>query len=361
MHQSDLKISAIVMILLMGIAISINTIEAQASSRQLIEVRPAIHHFGKIPDSHPVKCEFHLDNHSTKTVKIMHIKTNCGCTAASPQPREIEPEKSSRLLVTFDPKGRRGFARWEITIFTDLIQYPTITACFDVNILRDGYLSHNFVSFGQFERGLDTAKKIWIAPRDYPNFKVKSAEVELASGLNCFRVDYQESNYDGFYPGTRRAYCVSVAPKKDIPYGRHEGKLRIRTDIPGRETIELPLLAKVAGEIGYRPDYLPMGLVKPGKKIPRSLMVFHRKGKNFQITAVNPSLPFIKTTLREIIPGQYYQIRFAVNDKAKAAAGEFRGELTIKTSNHKMPEICIPIQGFYQGILPESSKNSPKK
>jgi len=322
--------------------------------KAVLEIMPPLYHLGKIADSKSVSFCFTLVNNSDKEIKIEKVATSCGCTVAKQKFDSILPGQNGIVDFVFDPTGRKGYARWEILFYTNLPECPILMGAFDVTILKDGILSQDFLTFGEFHRGLSVDMQLWVAPENYPDFKVREVKVVLENqGKNCFDVEFVPGTYDGFYPGARRAYSIKLTAKKDIPYGRIEGKVHIFTDIPEKEKIEIPLLAKVIGDIGVRPDYLSMGAIKKDDKMVRKILVYHRKGESFQIKEIKSTLPFLNTAYVSVLEDQYYQILVSVKKDAILATGEFRGKIVVVTSHSEMKEIEIPVQGVVLGTPSE--------
>ena len=320
-----------------------------------IEIQPPIYHLGKVADSQSVSFNFTLMNHSDKEIKIERVVTSCGCTVAKQKFDSLLPEQNGNVDFVFDPKGRKGYARWEILFYTNLPEFPIVMAAFDVTILKDGMLSQDFFSFGEFHRGLPADMQLWIAPEQYPDFKIKEVKVLLDNqSKECFDIQLNPGTYDGFYPGSRPAYSLKLIAKKDIPYGRIEGKVHIETNILGKEKIEIPLLAKVIGDIGLRPDYLALGAVKKEDKMVRKILIFNRKGESFQIQEIKSTLAFLSMGHVSILEDQYYQILVSIKKDTPLPTGEFRGKILVITSHPEMNEIEIPVQGVV--ITPPSEQ-----
>lgn len=325
------------------------------SPKAVVEIQPSIYHLGKVADSQSVSFCFTLVNNSDKEIKVEKIVTSCGCTVAKQKFDVLLPGQSGIIDFVFDPKGRKGYARWEILFYTNLPEFPILMATFDVTILKDGMLSQDFFSFGEFHRGVSADMQLWIAPEKNPDFKVKEVKVVLENqNQECFDVECKPGVYDGFYPGPRPAYSLKLVAKNNIPYGRIEGKVYIVTDIPGKEKIEIPLLAKVIGDIGLRPDYLALGAVKKEDKIVRKILIFNRKGESFQIQEIKTALPFLNLGYVSVLEDQYYQILVSIKKDSPLPSGEFRGKIVVTTSHPEMSEIEIPVQGVV--IVPASEQ-----
>lgn len=77
------------------------------------------HDFGQIPATDTVQTVFKVKNTGGKTLEISRIQTSCGCTAAMMDSQSLKPGESSRLKVTFDPRGKAGRQARTLWLFTN--------------------------------------------------------------------------------------------------------------------------------------------------------------------------------------------------------------------------------------------------
>ena len=311
----------------------------------LIEVQPSTHHLGKVSDQEKVEFTFKITNHSTEDIKIKNVRTSCGCTVVKEDLKEIKAGQSSNLTLKFDPTGRKGYSLWEILIYTSSSKSPVIMASFDTTILHGGIVSHDFITFGKFPKGTKIEELFWISPRNFPGFKINKIKLNL-NKKNCFDIKHGVKEYEGFYPGKRKAHYIKIATKKDIPYGRIDGNLEIYSNLPGKEKIEIPLMGFVIGDIGTRPsNYIYMGVVEKKRSSIKRAVVFHRLGGRFKIKKIESTLPFIAAGFVPILEEQCYQVFVSIKKNAMLPVGEFSGKLIIHTTYKKMPKVVIPVKG----------------
>ncbi len=320
----------------------------EVSFQSGIVVEPSNHHFGKIPDNEKTSFSFRVFNRLKESFTITRVETSCGCAVATPTPALVTRGGSSEVKVTIDPHGRNGYFRWEIKILTDHPEVPLVFAATDATILRNAVLSEEYLYFGEFRRGASIKKEVWVAPQDQPNFEILSAQEELGGNpeQRYFDIQIKKGTYAGFYPGPRSAYLVSVQARRDIPYGRINGKIVLTTNLPQQKKLEIPLLARVAGEIGVKPDYISLGIIKENRPVTRKIYIYHRKGLDFNIKKISSSWPHLKIEEKVKVPDSYYEITVSVDRSQKMNKGEFRGNLIIETSDHEQSTIKVPLQGF---------------
>jgi hypothetical protein len=66
------------------------------------------HDFGSIPATETVSHEFTVANKGGAPLNLSRVQTSCGCTAAVLGHQFLKPGESTKLKVTFDPRGRMG-------------------------------------------------------------------------------------------------------------------------------------------------------------------------------------------------------------------------------------------------------------
>ena len=67
------------------------------------------HDFGNIKESDgPVTCEFEFTNTGDEPLVIVSANASCGCTKPEIPKKPVQAGKSSKIKVTYLPKGRPG-------------------------------------------------------------------------------------------------------------------------------------------------------------------------------------------------------------------------------------------------------------
>lgn len=317
--------------------------QQQRSQPAFVEVAPALHRFGEIPDRQPAVARFSVKNLAREILRVTSVRTGCGCTVTRWSGQEIEPGQSSQVEVSFDPRGRKGYLRWEIEVFTNLDKAPFLL-CFDATVLLDGWLSDRAISFGEVHKGSRVEKMVWLSPREPAQFRLLDARIAPAK---AFSVSWQETSYAGFYPGPRRAYCIRLVCTESMGYGPIHATLQLATDISDRQRIDIPVTGKICAEIAASRNYLAMGVVERGKSVRKEVTVYHVEDhKTFRILGVECDLAFAAVDCETVIDGRYYQVHVTVAPTPQQAIGEFRGELRVRTSSAEVPLLAIPLQGF---------------
>lgn len=97
---------------------------AQAPRLQLDKT---LYEFGTVKEGDLVEVEFEISNAGMQELNIRKTKANCGCTVSKPEKDVLQPGESSKILVTFDTRGRQGNQYKTVTIFSNDPTAPTQT------------------------------------------------------------------------------------------------------------------------------------------------------------------------------------------------------------------------------------------
>lgn len=90
-----------------------------SSSDPVLVVDKAQVDFGAIPATDVVQDVVKVTNKGGKTLEISRIQTSCGCTAGVMDSQTIKPGDSSRIKITFDPRGKHGRQARTLWIFSN--------------------------------------------------------------------------------------------------------------------------------------------------------------------------------------------------------------------------------------------------
>lgn len=91
--------------------------------------------FGNISDKKPVTHEFKYYNDGFGNLVVIDAKAECGCTKPKFSKKPTAPGKSGTITVTFNPSGRTGGFKKNITITTNSKKSPKQTLTITGNIV----------------------------------------------------------------------------------------------------------------------------------------------------------------------------------------------------------------------------------
>ena len=102
--------------------------------------------FGDINEGARVKHKFVIYNKGGAELTIQKVKASCGCTAAEPLKKVLEPFDSTTIDVTFNSHRRRGMQRKHVYIFSDDPETPELRLSFTANVIS----KESALSYGEY-------------------------------------------------------------------------------------------------------------------------------------------------------------------------------------------------------------------
>lgn len=93
--------------------------EAQLANAPVIEFDNKTFNFGTVGQGQKVEHDFIVTNRGKENLIIRKVKASCGCTAVQPEKTVLAAGESTKIHVTFDPRGKAGTQQKTITIISN--------------------------------------------------------------------------------------------------------------------------------------------------------------------------------------------------------------------------------------------------
>lgn len=102
------------------LVVSILCVSAKSDEGAKIEFEKSTHNFGTIDENAgSVVTEFVFKNTGTAPLVIVDASASCGCTRPEFPKKPVQPGKSGKIKVSFNPKGQpRSFSK-VVTVITN--------------------------------------------------------------------------------------------------------------------------------------------------------------------------------------------------------------------------------------------------
>jgi len=94
--------------------------------------------FGKVKQGQTLKHDFLLKNETKGILKITGINTSCGCTATHAEKKSLNPDESTTIKVTFNPKKYLGEVKQFVYVNTDNNDIPVVRFIIKAEVLKEG-------------------------------------------------------------------------------------------------------------------------------------------------------------------------------------------------------------------------------
>jgi hypothetical protein len=288
------------------------------------------HDFGSVASGAKAEYEFEFENLYLEDIHISHAYTSCGCTT----PRVVTPllktyEKGT-ILAHFNTDTFRGQRGATITVVIDQPFYAEVQLHVKGYIRGDVVVNPGSVQMGTIDQGtpLDKTVTVNYAGRsDWKILEAKSANPNITA-----KVVETGRNYG------QVSYSVEVHLDKAAAAGYLNDQLMLVTNDAKASQIPVLIEGRVQAGVTVSPAALFMGVVQPGQKVTKQLVV--KSKKPFRVLGVScddPSFQF--DTSKEDVAKELHLI--PVTFSAGADAGKVVKTIKIKTDQGEMtPELA---------------------
>ncbi len=182
-----------------------------------------------------VKHEFKFINMGNAPVKIVDVKTSCGCTSTNWTLGQVNPGDTGSVFAVFEPEGKQGPFEKSISIYSsgtpDLIDikvrgvvHATKLKQSDRFIYRYGSLAvpNNLIELNQVSyNGYDSLELDFF---NLSNKRIYFYKIESPPNIQVIKT------YDNVLPNSEYTLKVKYFPKKPIEFGPIRQEIKIHTN-----------------------------------------------------------------------------------------------------------------------------------
>lgn len=294
------------------------------------QIPKLVHEFGTVAEGVAVEHDFIIANNGSAELEIRKILPACGCTAAVVSSEKIAAGQSTRLKVRFDTGGFRGYKVKTIRVFTNDPNSNSIVFSLKGTVEPTIVLSPTRVQFGSIRKGASPVQEIAISStrRD-----LVIAEVRPRSDL--LKIEKLTDS-----AGMR--FRVKLDPA--APLGIFRSRIALQTNDPVSPVVNVPVYAKVLGDLKLSPSGLSFGLIEAPITAPltQSVSLASQSEKPISILSLESDHPNISATYKVVEPGKRFTLDVTVSGNI---VGALRGKIKI-TTDHDDPsqqELLLPV------------------
>lgn len=299
--------------------------------------------FGKVVLGAVVERTFKFKNAGTAALAIRRVKPSCGCTAALLSKPELGPGEAGEISVRFETGDRQGFQSIEVAVFSNDAQEKDNGEHVSVLRLRGeiaNLLNVMPMSFyyPSFLRGAPTERRVTVLANDVAEVKALSVEASQPWLKPALR-PFERQGKKGF------EVVLEIAP--DVPLGRIEERVLVKTDHAKQPTLRIPVVGAVHGKILAFPERIEVvAATVPGMAVMEKEPQIHimrvagEGGLAIDAIEVPPQL-FVEVV--EVVPGRRVEVNVKV--VPDAPRGPFAGVVRVFVRDAEQPVFTIPVTG----------------
>ncbi len=290
------------------------------------------HDFGSVPRGAQLSHRFIITNIYAVRMEITAVKSGCGCVAATPVKRVLEPREATAIEVTMDARRFVGPKTVGISVSVGPDFISTAQLRVSANSRADIVFNPGQVSFGTTTRGQTASQVVDVEYAGVLDWQVTEVSAkELPVDLSLSEL-YRRPGQVG--------YRIRVTLKADAPVGAMRGDLLLKTNDPASPLLPVLVEGTIQSNLTVSPSALSLGTVKIGAATARRVVI--RGTKPFRVLGVeglNEEIKLDPKPSETASPVQVLSFQCVLS-----RMGEFKREIKIKTDLQDAP-VVVTIDG----------------
>jgi hypothetical protein len=305
-----------------------------AESQPAAEQAPAIFceqptfDFGVSESSQTIVHEYVIVNKGNAPLEITQARPSCGCTVASISEKTVQPGAETRIKAQLNLAGRVGPQHKTITVESNDPKQPQLTLIMQGSVGDAVSVQPNQIMFGQISGDQESAAEVAVVSGNAQPLKVLGVE-STSPSLTATLSTREEG----------KSYGIRVATKPPLMPGPLSGNIRITTDNAAKPTIDVPVMAIVAGDLIVAPPDITLAAL-PDQSVTRYVIVRSGNNSPFELKSVEPPDPSI-TVQAMPFGANGFRIQLGNIRPTRDLDGK---ALKLTTSVESMKEINVPFR-----------------
>ncbi|MFT5232468.1 MAG: hypothetical protein ACI9UK_000195 [Candidatus Krumholzibacteriia bacterium] len=307
---------------------------------QVIDVEPMSHDFGEMQQQETLTTTVKVTNTGAGLLQIENVEADCGCTIPTLEKYSLGPGESTDVTIEFNSKKFNGNIRKVVHIESNDPLNPIVDIMISAIVHTPLIISpvSQRIGFSQSLRGETPSRRVtFTATGDEP----------LVISIDNTRKDLFDIEIINSLDGNPKMAAMDVTVRPDMAPGRQRDNVRVATNIPDFETLDIDLQSWISEELVASPQRLNYRFKKSLQQTIR--IAPFRDGTTFQILSVDSDLPELEIDFLETIPNQEVKIIIKghaidkTDPRAVKVNGRMTGTITIRTNLKNTPQIEIPV------------------
>ena len=234
------------------------------------------YNFGTVARGAKTEHRFTFRNIYKEDIHISGVRTSCGCTSPVVTKDLLKTHETGEVVATFNTRTFLGQHGATLTVTIDQPYYAEVQLRVDGNIRSDVTFEPPFIDLGNVDLGKGTQQTVRVMRTGSTPWQI----TDVRSAYPMFEVTLSKPQRTA----TQTAYDLTLSLKPEAEPGYINSELILVTNDPRAEQIPMDVEGRVVAAVTVSPQLLAMGVVKPGEKVTKNLVV--RANRPFRVVDV---------------------------------------------------------------------------
>jgi len=234
------------------------------------------HDFGVVARGEKAEFAFVLENLYVEDVHIAGVRASCSCTKPEIQVPTLKTHEKGAILARFNTPAFVGAHGATLTVTFDKPYFAEVHLQVRGYIRSDVMINPGIANFGEVDEGNSYEREIIVNHFGSYDWRIVTAR--------CANPHLSATPTEVSRSSGQVSYRVTVRLDQQAPSGYFTEQLVLDTNDPQGRQIHVPVAGTVESGISLSPGSLFMGVVQPGQKVTKLLVV--RGREPFQISQI---------------------------------------------------------------------------
>jgi uncharacterized protein DUF1573 len=237
------------------------------------------HDFGTVARGSKAQFRFVIKNIYEEDAHIYLVQSSCKCTIPKLEKSDLKTFETTEIIADFNTREMTGPRQATITVKFDKPFHAEVQLHVTGTIRSDVVLQPGALDLGTVDVGKGVEKMLMVSYAGRDDWKI----LDVKTADPHFEVEITELSR---LPG-KVSYELLVRLTNDAPIGYIKDQLILVTNDPRGRELPVDMQGRVISDITIAPSPLFMGVLKPGQKVTKKLVV--RGKRPFKIIDVKCS------------------------------------------------------------------------
>lgn len=333
--------ASVIRIALVGLACLVLAPPACAQDWASKMFKATSHDFGTVAKGSKATYRFKLQNIYEEDAHIQSVRSSCGCTTPQIAKADLKTWQVGEIIAEFNTRNFTGHKSATITVVFDKPFHAEVQLHITGFIRSDVVTEPGSIDFGNVDLGAAATQKLQVVYAGRDDWKILDAK----TADPWYEVEMNEVARGG----GRVAYELLVRLLPDAPVGYLKDQLILVTNDAKAREFPVDMQGRITSDITISPDNLFLGVVHPGQKVTKNLVV--RGKRPFKIVQFDCPECF------EIEPSTSPKPVHLV--KVNFTAGDAAGRVSQKIGLHTDQGETVHAFNVFAEVVAPNAKTSP--
>ncbi|HTL18082.1 MAG TPA: DUF1573 domain-containing protein [Patescibacteria group bacterium] len=308
-----------------------------------------VYDFGRVQAGDLVKYSFVFTNTGDEALEVSHVQPSCGCTTAGDWTRKVEPGQTGTIPVQFNSANFNGQVFKTVSVTSNERKKPVTVLQLKGTVWKPIELVPPYTVINVTPDASQASASIRILNHTEEPLTISPPQINTPT----FAVALITNQ-----PG--KEYTLALNSATELTTGNIQGKISVKTSSTKTPNLDIPFWVNVQPVITVVPQRLSVPQTPLKAKSPSTITLQNNSTNSLTLSEAAVNVPGVDVQIKELQPGKLFNAIVTFPEGFEAPAGKPM-EVTIKSSQPRMPEIKVPIVAVPQPMLTHPVLPQPQK